>query len=121
MAVAKHLFEHAATSAADLRTKLFYLAKIDSDGKIAVCGDGEAAIGSIYEGANTGDPSTVVTHGIAKVICGASITAGARVASDASGKLVAAAVNDFEVGTALTAGDANDIIPVLLLSGRRSA
>ncbi len=113
--------DYAALATSDLSAKLFFLAKIDSNAKIDLAGDGGAVAGVIIEGAVAGFPATIQTHGIAKVICAETIAAGARVASDASGKLVAAAVGDFEVGTALTGGDANDIIPVLLQSGRRHA
>lgn len=112
---------HAGNAGADLSDKLHYFAKIDTAGNIVLCGDGEAALGTIIEAAGQDNPVTVQFGGIGKVVAGGSITAGSRIASDAAGKAVVAAVGDYEVGTALTSADANDIVSFVFLSGRRHA
>lgn len=114
---------YARNAGADLSGKLNYFAKIDTDGDIVLAGDGEAVAGNITEAAAENSPVTVQFGGIGKVICAEAITPGARIASDADGKAVVAAVNDFEAGTALgdAASTAGDVISFIWLPGRRSA
>ena len=114
-------FLWARNAGADLSEKLHYFAKVDTDGDIVLCGDGEAALGVIYEAAAENKPVTVQFGCIGKVIAGGAITAGNRIASDAEGKAVAAAVGDFEVGTALYSADAGDLVAFAFIPGRRHA
>ena len=114
---------YAASAAADLSEKLHYFAKIDSNGKIAVCGDGEDIAGVIIETAVADKAATIAFGAINKVICAEAITPGARLASDTNGKAVAAAVGDFEAGTAINtaASVAGEVVPFLNIPGRRHA
>lgn len=115
-------FVHAVVAAADLSAKLHYFATIDSSGLLAVCGDGAVVAGPIIETAVAGKPATFQYGGIGKVKVGSGgVTAGARIASDASGLAVVAAAGDFEAGTALSAGDEGDIISYVISTGRRHA
>lgn len=112
-------FLYAAEADADLRTKLNYFCKVSSDGEIALAGANEKVLGTIYEVNLTGTagqygPVTVQFGGIAKVVAGAAVAAGAQVSSDTNGKAVTAGTN--AVGVALTAALAeNDVIEVALI------
>lgn len=75
-------------AAADLRTKQFYGIKIDSNGKAALAGAGEA-VGVLQNNPNTGEQATVRIFGKSKMVASASITTGSRVASDSNGKMKA--------------------------------
>lgn len=107
---------------ADLSTSQYLLAALtNSSGvaRVSVCGDGAQGIGVIYEatGAVAGDVVAVGVNpgSIYKVKAGATMaTAGINVASDASGKLVAAATGDYILGRLLTAAAADgDIVEFL--------
>lgn len=114
-------FLYAAEADEDLRTKLNYFVKISADGEIALAGANEKVFGTVYEVNLTGTagsygPVTVQFGGIAKVVAGAAIAAGAEVSSDASGKAVTAGTN--KVGVALIAAAADgDVIEVALIGG----
>ena len=112
---------YARNAGADLSTSLNLLAHVDTDGDLVLAGAGEHAIGTIIEGAVADKPATVQFGGIAKLVCGGTVTAGERVASDGAGKGVTATTGDFEVGTALEGGDAEEVIPVALIPGRTHA
>ncbi len=114
---------YAANAAADLSAKLNYFAKIDASGLIDLAGDGGPIAGVITEAAALGKPATIAFGAILKVICAEAITPGARIASDTNGKAVAAAVGDFEAGTAINeaASTAGDLVPFLFIPGRRHA
>lgn len=103
---------------ADLSAKQYFFGKVSNSsgiGQVAVCGDGEAAIGVIQnDPSSQGDATTVGISGISKVSAGGTITAGNYVASDASGEAVVAATGDIIAGIALESGVDGDIIPVLL-------
>lgn len=120
MATEKVLETYAAVAAADLSAKVNYFAAVGASG-MDVCGDGAVGIGSIWEGAPSGYPATAVIAGIAKVIAAETIAVGARVASDSTGKAVVAAVGDFEFGTCVEGGDANEVISYIIAPGRRHA
>lgn len=112
---------YARNAGADLSTSLNLLAHVDTDGDLVLAGAGEHAIGTIIEGAVADKPATVQFGGIAKLVCGGTVTAGERVASDGAGKGVTATTGDFEVGTALETGAAEEVIPVALIPGRTHA
>ena len=112
---------YARNAGADLSAKLHYFAHVDTDGDIVLAGDGEHILGTIIEAAAENYPVTVQFGGIGKVIAGGAVVAGERVASDSAGKAVAAAVGDFEVGTALASADAGDVFSFAFLPGRRHA
>lgn len=118
MATYMDLGGFARMAAADLSEKLFYLARINTDGKIALSAAGETVDGVISEGAVADKPVTIQIGGLAKVICGATVAAGARLSADVNGKAVTSTTGAFEFGTAVNGGDANEIITVRLATGR---
>lgn len=98
----------------DLSASQFLLVKGHTTaGQVAVAGDGENAIGVLYEpAAAAGRAVTVASGGIVRAYAGGTVAIGARVASDAAGKVVTAATGDYVLGVALTAGAANAMIEV---------
>ena len=96
--------------------KRYFFVKIDSNGEAAVAGDGEAAVGVAQEEVLAGEYMAIMTLGISKVKAGGTITAGNNVASDASGRAVAAAGDDAILGIALEDASENDLFSVLLLT-----
>ena len=108
---------YAANAAADLSSSLNLLAKVDSTGKIALCGDGEKPLGTIIEGATANNPASVQLGGIALVKLGGTVAAGNLVSSGASGVGNVAASTDHVFGVALEAGVSGDCIPVAVATG----
>lgn len=102
------------TAAADLRTKQYYAVKLDSNGEIALAGDGESAIGVLQDTPNNGEVGRVMTLGVTFAKAGDAITAGSNVASNASGTFVTAGGGDAVIGTALKTAASGDIFPILL-------
>ena len=104
----------------DLSTKQFFCVSVAADGQIDPTGTGAVVDGILQNDPSAaGAAATVATAGISRAVCGGTITCGDLLASDASGKVITAATTNEIFGKALTAGVANQIIPVLLkLSGR---
>lgn len=125
MAITKYheSFTYAANAGEDLSAKLHYFAKIDTDGEIVLCGDGQAVAGVIVEAAILGKPVSIAFGAIGKVVCAEAITPGAQIASDADGKAVAAAVGDWVAGIAINsaASVAGELVPFIFASNRRHA
>lgn len=100
------------TAAANLTAGYF----IGFDG--AACGANAKALGVCEADTDSGRQAPVITDGIAVVICGGTISVGDPIASDASGKAVAAsalAVDDTKLtidsgATAVTSSAANGAI-----------
>jgi hypothetical protein len=123
---------HSLPAAADLSAKQFYAVKVNSSGQAALAAAGEFAIGILQNKPTAGQAATIVTVGpVSKAVAGGSITAGALVAADANGKLVAATlartntqdhsttdplIGSNVVGVALEGAATNDVFAVLLTS-----
>lgn len=121
---------HSLVAAADLSAAQFRAVKVNSSGQAALAAAGEFAIGILQNKPTAGQTATVVTVGpISKAVAGGSITAGALVASDASGKLKAAVLGRTDtqqheaadaligssvIGVALESASADDVFAVLL-------
>lgn len=93
-------------AAADLSAKQFFAAKIDSNGKAAVAGAGEACVGVIQNNPPAGSPANIMVNGTTKAKAGGSITAGDYVAADANGKFVVATKGRTNTSDAGAAADA---------------
>lgn len=88
-----------------------------TEGKVKLAGAGETAIGIAGElDSAEGCRCDVQFDGIAEVECGGSVTFGAKIASDADGKAVAAESGEY-LGIALEGGASGDIIRILLRGG----
>lgn len=103
-------------AAASFLEKRYYLVKIDSNGKAALAGAGENAVGVLQKPAIANEACVIMTLGISKVIYGGNVTAGSNITPDAAGKAVTAGGTDAVVGVALESGSANNIGTVLLVT-----
>lgn len=115
---------------ADLSTKQYFAVKVNSSGQAVLAGAGEAAIGILQNNPASGQVATVRTAYTTKAAAGGTIAAGARVASDANGKMVVATagrtntsdagasadalIGSNVIGTALEGGADGEIIAVLI-------
>lgn len=98
----------------DLSAKQFFFVSVASDGQIDPTGNGASAVGVLQNDPNAaGKAASVAIGGVTKVSVGATVTAGAALASDAAGEAVPAATGDVILGTALAAGDDGDIISMI--------
>lgn len=99
-------FDLRVLAGADLTAKQFFYVKLNSSGKVVVCGAGESAIGVLQNTPNSDEVAIVRTFGPTRVIASGSITNGAQIASDGSGKakaVVKASVNTSDAGASADA------------------
>lgn len=91
----------------------FRFVTLASDGQIDHTGDGVRADGvALMAATGAGQAVTVAYDGRVTVEAEGTISQGAAVASDASGKAVAAAAGDIILGTALEAAADGQIITI---------
>ena len=91
----------------------FRFVTLASDGQVDHTGDGVRADGvALMAAAGAGEAITVAYDGRVTVEAEGTINRGAAVASDASGKAVAAAAGDIILGTALEAAADGQIITI---------
>ena len=118
----------------DLSDKQFYAVKLNSSSQLALAGAGECAIGILYSKPNAAGVIASV-HPLdgrkTKGIAGGTISAGDILASNASGKLVAATagrtntsdagsatdalIGSYVIGVAVDSAVSNDIFQFLAL------
>lgn len=88
-----------------------------TEGNVKLAGAGDTALGVTGElDSAEGRRCDVQLDGIAEVECGGSVTFGAKLASDANGKAVAAESGEY-LGIALEGGASGDVIRVKLSGG----
>lgn len=98
----------------DLSASQFCFVEVNSSGLLAVVGAGLHADGVLQNDPNaSGRAGEVAIAGIVQVKCGAAVTRGGPVASDAAGKAVNAASTNIILGTALETGANGAVIAVL--------
>ncbi len=115
------IFNMTLEAAADLSAKQYLAIKVDANGKAAVAGDGENAIGILQNVPKAGQAATVMSLGISNAIYGDAVTAGNNVAVDAAGKIVPAVGNDAVLGIALSTGVANQVGSIFIANRGRAA
>lgn len=98
-------------AAANLNKQTF----IGFDGR--VCGANAKALGVAELDTASGEYGSVITHGIALVLSGAAITAGAAVVSNASGKAVAATTFSATTPSGAVAVLSSGAQPAMTLAG----
>jgi hypothetical protein len=102
--------------AADYSAKQYYIMKLDTSGQAALAGEGSDSIGVLQDApAAAGRAGRVAIGGICKVICGGSITKGARFSSDSNGKaVVVGSADDYALGSVLETGASGSIVSALI-------
>lgn len=99
-------------ASADLSASQYCFVKLDSNGKLALCGSGDLAFGVLQDKPDAANRAgRVCIDGVTKVVVGGSITLGTTVVSDASGRAVASGSGDANTnGVSITGGgSAGDI------------
>lgn len=108
----------------DLSAKQHYLVEGGTNAQeVDVCDNAaDLVVGVLCNEPTAGKAAQVQYMGVAKVIAGGTISAWARVGTDASGKAVAkTADTDLTCGIALESAVLNDIFSVLLCIGTQRA
>lgn len=111
-------------AAADLSAKKGFLVKVDTNGKAALAGAGEPAVGVLVNAPAADAIAIVRVAGIARVIAGGVVTKGDRVASDAAGKAKTAVAGKTDTSDAGGAADpliGSNVIGVALETGAADA
>jgi hypothetical protein len=116
-------------AAADLRTKIYYIATVNTGGSAAVAGLGVRSRGVLQNKANTGQAAAIMEDGDSPVYAGAAITPGDFLTSDATGLAIpitggasqagtagAAITGSFCIGRAQTGGGSADLITMTVES-----
>jgi hypothetical protein len=109
-------------AAADLQDNQYHFAVVDGDGKAALAGDGDAAIGVLQNKPgeatdDAGEAASVRVYGISKVVASELIEPGDEVASALGGSAKVAGVGDRVLGVCLVGGDDEEIISILITHG----
>lgn len=117
MAYEIHVHSLTLLAAADLSSYQYRAVKVDSNGKAALSGDGENAIGILQDKPDAQDKAAeVMVLGASKAEYGGSVTAGDNLASDANGKLVTATASDAILAVALEDGSDGEVHSVSLVT-----
>lgn len=119
-------------AAADLSSSQFLGVKVDSNGKAALAGAGEFAIGVLQNKPTSGQIATVRVAGVTKMVAAGTFNAGVLVTTDSASKATTATgartntadagaaadalLGSNVLGVALEAGAANAVIAVALTS-----
>lgn len=118
-------------AAADLSAKQFYAVKLDTNGKIALAGVGDFAIGILQDAPASGKFGLVRVQGVSKFLAGTTITTADLIKSDSAAKAGVAVKGKTDtsdtgaaadallgsnvLGQALNGGSSGDYVSVLLL------
>lgn len=107
-------------AAADLRTSTGFLIKVDGNGKAALAGAGDFAVGVLMNAPNATEQARIRISGYARVVTAATPAKGTLITSNASGKAVAATTavtNTSDAGGATDALIGSNVCGVLLETG----
>lgn len=120
MARETNLVTVSMKAAADLSSYQYHFVKVSAAHTVAACStDGELPLGVLQDDPDeAGQAACVAVSGVTKVVLGETVTAGeeCKVASDAEaiGADTGTTAGDHVVGIFLEAGDAGEIVPLLL-------
>lgn len=105
-------------AAADLSAKQFYFVEETAAKTVNACNAiTDIAVGVLQNKPTQGQAASVAIDGTTKVVAGAAIAVGAKVAPMATGKAQTAASTQFPRGVALEAAAADgDLIEILLIT-----
>ena len=113
MATSENLQKISMVAGADLSSSQFCFVHANASGEAVLTTANGVASGVLYNDPISGRAAEVAIDGVVKVLCGAAVTAGGPVASDAAGKAKNAAAGNYVHGTALETGADGRIISVL--------
>lgn len=100
---------------ADLSAKQYFAVAINSNGRVALAGDGALITGILYNKPDAQDKEAAVAiSGRVKTEFGATVAAGDEVAVDSAGKIVPSATGDHTIGVAIEGGASGEIGSVLI-------
>ena len=118
MALQEVLVSITVEAGGDLSAGQFHFVDVATDGQVdLVASAGGKAIGVLQNDPSAaGRAATVTVAGVSKVVAGATIAAGNKIQSTATGTADVAAVGDHVLGIAMTGGASGDVISVLLIS-----
>lgn len=107
-------------AAANFTDKKYHAVKISADRTVALAGAGEQVHGWLMDEAEAaGRQCAVAVEGLVQVKAGAAFAAGARLKSDANGKMVTVgAGEDYYCVSEEAATAENDIIPCNVIRGQ---
>lgn len=91
---------------ADLSAHQFKAVKLDSNGNVVLCGNGELGLGVLQNNPGNGQTATVRISGVSKMVASGVIGAGVAIGSDANGKAKAAVAGRTNTSDAGSATDA---------------
>lgn len=111
MAYENGLLTTSVPASTDLSAKQYFGVKIDTNGQLALAGEGDAAVGVLQDKpAAQGRVGCIAIGGVSKVACGGTIAKGERFSFDSAGKAVSVGSgNDWSMGVMLEAGAAGII------------
>lgn len=117
------LFDYTAEAGGDLSSDQFKFMVVAADGQVDLAGDGVVTDGVLQnEPSAAGRAASLRLLGVSKVHCGAAVTRGDLIASDATGRAVTAASGDYIQGRAReTSAAAAEIITATLFQAGRVA
>lgn len=102
----------AFKAGADLSAHKFKLVKLSDKETIALCGDGERAIGVLMNAPAQGETAEVAIHGGAMVKVASNATLGASVQSGASGVGADAGAAKWCIGVFTDSGVSGDVVSI---------
>ena len=106
----------------DLSTAQFKFVTLEADGQVDLADTaGENCIGVLRTVGAAGVAVAVLVDGPVKVECGGTVTNGAAVATDNTGRAVDATTGDIIMGYAMEAGVVNQMIQIELIQGGNAA
>ena len=116
MATENNLTSISLAAAADLSAAQYKIVQINSSGQAALANATSLTVGVLQNKPTAaGRIATVAVHGVCKCVAGGSITAGARLTSDANGNAVAASTaGDAVIGVALDSASSGDVFRMLV-------
>lgn len=121
MATRKSL-ELSLTAGADLSASQNLFLKLSADNTVILCGAGGDAIGVQNQTkATSGFPVDLMVGPRIPITLNATLSAGAEVMSDASGKAVAWTTTNRSLGYLLEGGNAGDVVAMFFVANGRKA
>jgi hypothetical protein len=107
---------YSAQAAETLASAQYKVGKLNSTGYLAIAASATTGLGIIQNDAASGEVGLIQLSGISKAVAAASVTVGAKLASNTTGQVaVTTSANDNVIGRALTAStNAGEIITIMI-------